>query len=161
MASQSTTPNNRTVTVAEEAHVGTSTTTGLIRINGKTDSTVVWDEFSLLPNATVPRMINRFKNNKVQTEGYFIPSSGGAPVTITIPPATNLVHFLRLMYAEQGSGKLYIPRQVSVWGNLPAKGQWDVILWGGGRQKARNIKVVEVLPKNVPKTIKLIEMVQS
>lgn len=111
----------------------------------------------------MPTMIERFKSNSLPTNGYFI-RKHGRPETIVIPPHTNFVHFLRKMYEAHGSGKLYLPRQVAVWGSgtfETVKGQWDVVLWGGGRQKASKIKVVEVLPKNIPKTLKLISLVSS
>lgn len=162
MASQSSTPTNRTVTLAEEAHAGNGTA-ARVGWNVEQPAYRIWDEYQLQNRASITTMIERFKNNTVPTNGYFI-SKHGRPETIVIPPHTNFVHFLRKMYEEHGSGKLYLPRQVAVWGSgtfETVKGQWDVVLWGGGRQKASKIKVVEVLPKNIPKTLKLISLVSS
>lgn len=104
-------------------------------------------------------MIQRSKENDVPTQGYLI-RKHGRPEPITIPPHTNFVHFLRHMYAEHGSGKLYLPRQITTWGNNdPGLSNWEVVLWGGGRQKASKIKVMDVRKYNVPKSLKLIEMV--
>lgn len=162
MASQSSTPTNRTVTLAEETHAGNGTS-ARVGWNVKQPAYSIWDEFQPHLRESMPIMIERFKSNSAPTNGYFI-SKHDCPKAIVIPPHTNFVHFLRKMYEEHGSGKLYLPRQVAVWGSgtlETVKGQWDVVLWGGGRQKASKIKVVKVLPKNIPKTLKLILLVSS
>ena len=101
-------------------------------------------------------MIRRFREATTITEGYLIKQ--GQPIPIVIPAHTNLVHFLRLMYIEHKSGKLYVPRQMSVY-SKDYYSNWSLIMWGGGRHKTGKIKCVEVRKGNVPKTLELIELI--
>lgn len=126
-------------------------------LNGKPANLTIFDDVWEQPHE-VYQMIQRIRENDVATECYLI--KRGAPIAITIPPKTNLVQFLRLMYAEHGSGKLYIPRQLNKW-DKDYLSKWELLMWGGGRQKASKIKVVEVWQCNLPKTIQLIEMMHG
>lgn len=162
MASQPITTPYCALSVAGKVDEGDDTATRIIRGSGKAESIRVWDQFTLMYSSTVKGMIERFRKNDVPTNGYFLPKRGtGAPVAITIPPHTNFVHFLRHMYAEQGAGKLYLPRQLSVWGgSRPSHlSNWEVVMWGGGRQKANKIKIVDVRHSQVPRVLKLLDMV--
>lgn len=100
-------------------------------------------------------MLKRFRESEVAIEGVLIKQ--GVPIPMVIPPKTNMVHFLRHMYAEHKSGKLYVPRQVSMY-STSASSKWSVIMWGGGRQKVDKIRIVDVQQYRLPKTLQLIDM---
>lgn len=130
-----------------------------LRGSSKTNSIMIYDEYySRCNNVEIPAMIARFRENDVATEGFLIKQ--GMPMAVHIPPHTNIVHFLRHMFAEHGGGKLYVPRQLTTYGR-EYYSKWSVIMWGGGRQKTKNIKCVDVLAHNVPKTLQLIEMISD
>lgn len=101
-------------------------------------------------------MIERFKEADTATEGVLIKKCG-APIPISIPPHTNIVSFLRLMYMEHKSGKLYVRYPTS----LTWASGWELIMWGGNRTDKRKIKVVDVRKDMLPKTIQLIELVSA
>lgn len=104
-------------------------------------------------------MSHRFRHNDTPTEAYFI-RTRGKPEAITIPAKVDFVSFLRKMYAELGGGKLYVPRPLSTYGKTPEwQSNWEVVMWGGGRQNANKIKVVAAGKSDVPKTLRLIELV--
>ena len=132
----------------------------MLRGTGKTQSISIWDEFQRIPETKVSNMIKRFKESTVPTEGLLI-KAGRGPITITIPPHSNIVTFLRLMYIEHKSGKLYVRRQLSVWGTDKHNSDWEVIMWGGGRTNPKKIQIKDVRKDKLPKTIKLIELVSG
>ena len=125
-------------------------------IQGKHYDFEVFDDLEWNIKTEVSEVIQRFRENDVPTECYLIKQ--GAPIPITIPPKTNLVQFLRLMYMEHKSGKLYIPRQINKWNNGKLS-NWELLMWGGGRQKVGKIKVVDVAKDKLPQTIALIELI--
>lgn len=130
----------------------------MMRGTGKTQSIMIWDEYGR-QLTRLTRMSHRLRNNDTPTQAYFI-HTRGKPEAITIPAKADFVSFLRKMYAELGGGKLYVPRQMSLYGKDPEwSSNWEVVMWGGGRQKSNKIKVMTVGKSDVPKTLRLIELV--
>lgn len=109
------------------------------------------------PTIEVSYMIKHFREAETATEGMLLTKLG--IVSITIPAHTNMVHFLRHMFNEHKGGKLYIPRvpDAMKWGEHYAS-NWSLIMWGGGRQRTKNIKCLDVRKNQLPKPLQLLDL---
>lgn len=129
---------------------------------GKETATAIYNEYyrQLEVRTDVPTMLKKFKQNP-NTRTAFLIKSCGASVPITVLPKSNLVYVLRQLFAEYGGGKLYVKRTISTAGKLKNESDWQVYIWGGGRQHVKNIKEINVLNKDLPKILQLMDMLDA
>lgn len=121
----------------------------------------ILDELGYMPgDQPLSYTLQQFKKNPNVRIGFFIKRCGEA-IPVNVPPHVGLLPVLRPLFNEHGSGKLYLRRTLSTSGPRLPVSNWKVYVWGSGRTKTKNIKEIDVLLKDVPKSLQLLDMIDG